>query len=154
MHRTHTMSFRDYTRTGDSPREEKKIVKNENTCSACAELVSGDLHPSTACTTLPYHYETPIRRHAIQLSPAANDGRLIAPKGCRGFFQAEPQGKQPTAALAFALNLAAVLPKHKGGEKNGYYHLSSVLLPIIHSITFFTLIHSHLLSSFRECEFF
>ena len=60
------MSFRDYTRTGDSPREEKKIVKNENTCSARAELVSGDLHPIDSVCVLSYLCETPIRRHAAQ----------------------------------------------------------------------------------------
>lgn len=32
-----------------------------------------------------YPYEAPIRRHAIQLSSAANDGSIIAPKGNRGF---------------------------------------------------------------------
>lgn len=54
LHCTHTMSFRDYTRTGDSPREEKKIVKNENTCSTCAEGVLGDLRSLDSVCVLSY----------------------------------------------------------------------------------------------------
>lgn len=62
--------------------------------------------------------------------------------------------KQYTAVLAFALNLTAVSSKYIKEVKNGYYHLSSVLLPIIQDTTFFTLIHSHLLSSFSGMRIF